>query len=88
MTTAVSTRAGVLDTWLGWAGLRSAGRRQPAERVRAGVLDALARIGDHPEPVCVDLSGRLHVAPLANRVKAWTLGARRALMHEWHCRVH
>ncbi|MGZ4602253.1 MAG: amylo-alpha-1,6-glucosidase [Kineosporiaceae bacterium] len=76
------------DTWLGWAGLRAAGREQQAERVRAGVLDALARIGDHPELVCVDLSGRLHVAPVANRVQAWTLGARWALMHEWHGRVH
>ena len=36
-------------SWLGWGGLRAAGRPAEAERVRAGVLAALEGLGDAPE---------------------------------------
>ena len=37
------------DSWLGWSGLRAAGRVEEAERVRSGVLAALDRLGHAPE---------------------------------------
>ena len=37
------------DSWLGWGGLRAAGRPREAERVRTGVLAALERLGRAPE---------------------------------------
>ena len=37
------------DSWLGWSGLRAAGRDEEAERVRSGVLAALDRLGHAPE---------------------------------------
>jgi glycogen debranching enzyme len=76
------------DTWLGWGGLRAAGRTDDAEKLRRGVLEALDRLGRYPELYFVDRAGSLHAAPVANRVQAWTVGARWALEHEWDGRVN
>jgi glycogen debranching enzyme len=71
------------DSWLGWSGLRAAGRHDEAERVRSGVLAALDELGLAPELYAVDVSGELQPAPAANRVQAWTVGARWALENDW-----
>ena len=71
------------DSWLGYGGLRAAGREAAAERVRAGVLAALARLGRAPELYAVSREGEVLPVPLANRVQAWTVGARWALEHHW-----
>jgi glycogen debranching enzyme len=71
------------DSWLGWSGLRAAERHDEAERVRAGVLAALDRLGRAPELYAVTAGGDLQPAPSANLVQAWTVGARWALEHEW-----
>jgi glycogen debranching enzyme len=71
------------DSWLGWGGLRAAGRLAEAERVRTGVLAALDRLGRAPELYAVELDGTLAPIALSNRVQAWTIGARWALEHEW-----
>jgi glycogen debranching enzyme len=73
------------DSWLGWGGLRAAG--QPlAARLRRGVLDAIETIGGAPELFAVGPEGPEPV-PVANRVQAWTVGARWALEHEWDGRA-
>jgi glycogen debranching enzyme len=66
------------DSWLGWGGLRAAGREAEAERLRRGVLAALDRLGDAPELYAVTDDGPQRI-PIANRVQAWTIGARFAL---------
>ena len=66
------------DSWLGWAGLRAAGAADAAERVRTGVLRALADDGRYPELYAVTGAGVERV-PIANRVQAWTVGAAWAL---------
>jgi glycogen debranching enzyme len=71
------------DSWLGWGGLRAAGRAEEAERVRTGVLAALDRLGRAPELFAVTLAGEVEPVPLSNRVQAWTVGARWALENEW-----
>jgi glycogen debranching enzyme len=71
------------DCWLGWGGLRAAGRDAEAERVRAGVLTALDRLGRAPELYAVSTDGELEPVPVANRVQAWTVGARWAFEHDW-----
>jgi glycogen debranching enzyme len=71
------------DTWLGWAGLRRAGRTEDAERLRRGVLASVERLGGFPELYLVDRDGRLAVSPQANRVQAWTVGACYALTARW-----
>ena len=71
------------DSWLGYGGLRSAGRAAAAERVRTGVLEALDRLGRAPELYAVTLAGEVEPVALSNRVQAWTAGARWALTHEW-----
>jgi glycogen debranching enzyme len=78
-------RGGVwpFDCWLGWGGLRAAGRAAEAERVRTGVLAALDRLGLAPELYAVTAGGELQRAAVANRVQAWTVGARWALEHDW-----
>jgi glycogen debranching enzyme len=70
------------DSWLGWGGLRALRREVDAERLRSGVLAALERLGGAPELYAVTAAGAERV-PIANRVQAWTLGARYALAHEW-----
>lgn len=70
------------DCWLGWGGLRAAGRLDEAERVRAGVLDALDRLGGAPELYAVGPDGPEPIA-IANPVQAWTVGARWAFEHGW-----
>jgi glycogen debranching enzyme len=70
------------DSWLGWAGLRAAGLGDEAERVRAGVLGALDRLGGAPELYAVGPDGPYGL-PIANRVQAWTVGARWALESRW-----
>jgi glycogen debranching enzyme len=74
------------DSWLGWSGLRAAERHDEAERVRAGVLAALDRLGRAPELYAITAAGELQPAPSANLVQAWTVGARWALEHEWDAR--
>jgi glycogen debranching enzyme len=71
------------DSWLGWGGLRAAGRADAAERVRRGVLAALDRLGRSPELYAVSRDGEVEPVALANRVQAWTIGARWALETEW-----
>ena len=71
------------DSWLGWGGLRAAGRVREAERVRTGVLAALDRLGRAPELYAVGLGGEVEPIALSNRVQAWTVGARWALEHRW-----
>lgn len=78
------------DSWIGWGGLRAAGRPEAAERVRAGVLAGLERLGGYPELWAVpadgaataegDVAGPARI-PIANRVQAWTVGAAFALAH-------
>lgn len=74
------------DSWLGWGGLRVAGRRDEAEPLRRGVLAAIEAIGGAPELFAVGAQGPEPI-PIANRVQAWTLGAHRALQHEWDGRA-
>jgi glycogen debranching enzyme len=71
------------DSWLGWGGLRAAGRTVEAERVRTGVLTALEQLGRAPELYAVTRDGAVQPVPLSNRVQAWTVGARWALENEW-----
>jgi glycogen debranching enzyme len=71
------------DSWLGWGGLRAAGRGAEAERVRTGVLAALDRLGRAPELYAVTRDGAVEPLAIANRVQAWTVGARWALAGEW-----
>jgi glycogen debranching enzyme len=71
------------DCWLGWSGLRAAGRDEEAERVRSGVLAALDRLGRAPELYAVTREGELEPAPSANRVQAWSVGARWAFENDW-----
>jgi glycogen debranching enzyme len=75
------------DNWLGWGGLRAAGREADAERVRAGVLAALDRLGRAPELYAAGVDGELAPIPIANRVQAWSVGARWALEHGWDGRA-
>jgi glycogen debranching enzyme len=71
------------DSWLGWAGLRAAGREADAERVRTGVLSALDEFGDAPELYAVTRAGDLQTIALSNRRQAWTAGGRWALRSRW-----
>jgi glycogen debranching enzyme len=75
------------DSWLGWGGLRAAGRQAEAERVRTGVLAALDRLGRAPELYAVSRDGDPEPVPIANRVQAWTVGTRWALEHDWDGRA-
>lgn len=81
-------RGGVwpFDCWLGWGGLRAAGREQEAERVRIGVLEALELLGFAPELYAVGKSGPERV-PISNQMQAWTVGARWALEQHWDGRA-
>lgn len=74
------------DSWLGWGGLRAAGRLETAERLRRGILEAIESIGGAPELYAVGPNGPSPI-PIANHVQAWTLGARWALEHEWDGRT-
>ena len=75
------------DSWIGWGGLRAAGRVEEAERVRAGVLSALEQLGRAPELYAVSEDGAVSGVPLSNRVQAWTVGAIWALRNEWDGRA-
>jgi hypothetical protein len=66
--------------------LRAAGFLDAAEQLRLGVLDAIARIGHAPELFAVGPAGPEPI-PIANRVQAWTVGARWALENEWDGRA-
>ena len=50
--------------------------------MRAGVLEALRRLGGAPELYAVDAGEPRRVA-VANQVQAWTVGARWALENDW-----
>ncbi len=71
------------DSWLGWGGLRAAGRHAEAERVRTGVLAALDQLGRSPELYAVAREGAVEPVALSNRVQAWTVGARWAFENDW-----
>jgi glycogen debranching enzyme len=71
------------DSWLAWGGLRAAGRTAEAQAVRTGVLEALERLGRAPELYAVGEDGEPRAIAMANRVQAWTVGARWALEHGW-----
>jgi glycogen debranching enzyme len=75
------------DSWLGWGGLRAAGHTAEAQRVRAGVLEGVRRIGRFPELYAVTDAGPEPIA-IANHVQAWTVGAVWALQHEWDGGAH
>ena len=75
------------DSWLGWGGLRAAGRTVEAELIRTGVEAALDALGDAPELYAVTASGRLEAIALSNFVQAWTIGARSAFAAGWDGRV-
>jgi glycogen debranching enzyme len=75
------------DSWLGWGGLRAAGRHAEAERVRSGVLAALDQLGRSPELYAVARGGAVEPVALSNRVQAWTVGARWAFENEWDGRA-
>lgn len=70
------------DSWLGWGGLRAAGRMEAAERLRRGILDAIEAIGGAPELFAIGPGGPAPI-PIANHIQAWTVGARWALENEW-----
>jgi glycogen debranching enzyme len=74
------------DSWLGWGGLRAAGAKEAAERLRAGVLAALERLGLWPELYAVGADGPRRL-PVANQVQAWTVGAAWALKSRWDGRA-
>jgi glycogen debranching enzyme len=78
------------DSWLGWGGLRAAGRLEEAERVRAGVLAGVERIGRYPELYAVTDAGAggVEIIAISNFVQAWTVGAVWALRHEWDGGAH
>ena len=71
------------DSWLGWGGLRAAGRAADAEAVRVGVLEAIREQGGFPELYGVTTDDRLVRVPAANHVQAWTVGAAWALANQW-----
>jgi len=48
--------------------------------VRTGVLAALDELGPAPELYAVTADGRLEPVAVSNRVQAWTVGARWALL--------
>jgi glycogen debranching enzyme len=75
------------DSWLGWAGLRAAGRGDAAERVRRGVLAGVERLGHYPELYAVTDAGVEPIA-ISNFVQGWTVGAVWALRHEWDGGAH
>jgi len=74
------------DSWLGWGGLRAAGEGDAAEQLRRGVLAAIEALGGAPELFAVSPDGPEPVA-IANRVQAWTVGARWALENGWDGRA-
>lgn len=82
------------DSWLAWGGLRRVGALDAADRVRGGVLRALDQLGRYPELYAVDrdrarprVGPRVRPIEVANRVQAWTVGARLALETGWDGRV-
>jgi glycogen debranching enzyme len=75
------------DSWLGWAGLRAAGRADAAERVRRGVLAGVERLGRYPELYAVTDAGVEPIA-ISNFVQGWTIGAVWALRNEWDGGAH
>lgn len=80
-------RGGVwpFDSWLGWGGLRATGRDE-ARALRQGVLAAIEALGGAPELYRAGSDGPAPIA-VANRLQAWTLGARWALENEWDGRA-
>ncbi len=72
------------DSWLGWGGLRAAGRSDEAERVRTGVLEAVRQLGGAPELYAVTVpDGAVERQQAANFRQAWTVAAVWALENGW-----
>ena len=69
------------DSWLGWGGLRAAGRAAEAERVRTGVLAAVGASVGAGSCTRSRPSATLEVVARGNRRQAWTAGAGKALAH-------
>ena len=67
---------------LGRAARRRAASTE-AERVRAACSTRSTGSGCAPELYAVTAAGELESVPVANRVQAWTVGARWALEHGW-----
>jgi glycogen debranching enzyme len=74
------------DSWLGWGGLRAAGREAEARELRRGLLEAVETLGQAPELFAPGGASPRSIA-VANRVQAWTVGARWALLNEWDGRA-
>ena len=74
------------DSWFAFGGLRAAGHVDEAERLRTGVLEALEVLGGAPELYAITEAGPSPI-PFANRVQAWTVGARLALERRWDGRA-
>ena len=77
------------DSWIGWGGLRAAGRADEAERVRTGVLAALEQLGRAPELYAVARRrrrSRPSRSPTASR--RGPSGARWALRNRWDGRAN
>jgi glycogen debranching enzyme len=78
------------DSWLGAGGLDAVepGRGQP---VRAGVVEAVGRLGGYPELYVVDVGGHsvqsVRAHPEACPVQAWTVGAVIAIEAGWDGRA-
>jgi glycogen debranching enzyme len=73
------------DSWLGWGGLRAAGRAEEAP-LRAGVLEAMESLGGAPELYAAGADGPERIVA-ANRLQAWSVGARWALEQGWDGRA-
>ena len=75
------------DSWLGWGGLRAAGREAEAERVRTGVLAALERLGRAPELYAVERDGDGRAGPARQPRPGVDGGRGLGLRDRWDGRV-
>ena len=75
------------DSWLGWGGLRAAGREAEAERVRTGVLAALDRLGDAPELYAVTAEGGSSASPCRTSSRRGRSARARRSRREWDGRL-
>jgi glycogen debranching enzyme len=71
--------SGAVWPWDSWIGGDDA--------LRAGVVDAVRRLGGHPELFLVDVDGTLRPSPEACAVQAWTFGAVTAIGAGWDGRA-
>ena len=74
------------DTWLGAGGLDTV-EPGSGDDLRAGVVDAVTRLGAFPELYVVELDGTLRPHPESCEVQAWTVGAVLAIEAGWDGRA-